>query len=117
MPSASAVPCSGSDHRRGWPWPTSILRPNRLGPGCETAGMCPWPLSSALPPYTWSWVGTPAWRRTGPLPPRPPIGRTHRPTIIIFMGTHGRGGLVGLFLGSVAAKVIHLSQVPVTVVK
>lgn len=35
----------------------------------------------------------------------------------IFMGTHGRGGLVGLFLGSVAAKVIHLAQVPVTVVK
>jgi nucleotide-binding universal stress UspA family protein len=35
----------------------------------------------------------------------------------IFMGTHGRGGLVGMLLGSVAAKVIQLAQMPVTVVK
>jgi nucleotide-binding universal stress UspA family protein len=35
----------------------------------------------------------------------------------IVMGTHGRGGLATLFLGSVAAKVIHLAQIPVTLVR
>jgi nucleotide-binding universal stress UspA family protein len=35
----------------------------------------------------------------------------------IIMGTHGRGGLASLFLGSEAAKVIHLAHVPVTLVK
>jgi nucleotide-binding universal stress UspA family protein len=35
----------------------------------------------------------------------------------IVMGTHGRGGLVELFLGSVAAKVIHLTRLPVTLIK
>jgi nucleotide-binding universal stress UspA family protein len=35
----------------------------------------------------------------------------------IIMGTHGRGGLATLFLGSVAAKVIHLAHVPVTLVR
>lgn len=35
----------------------------------------------------------------------------------IVMGTHGRGGLASLFLGSVAAKVIHLAHVPVTLVR
>lgn len=35
----------------------------------------------------------------------------------IIMGTHGRGGLATLFLGSVAAKVIHLAPVPVTLVR
>lgn len=35
----------------------------------------------------------------------------------IFMGSHGRGGLAGLLLGSVATKVIHLTRLPVTVVK
>jgi nucleotide-binding universal stress UspA family protein len=35
----------------------------------------------------------------------------------IFMGSHGRGGLAGLLLGSVAMKVIHLTRIPVTVVK
>ncbi len=35
----------------------------------------------------------------------------------IVMGTHGRGGLATLFLGSVAAKVIHLSEIPVTLVR
>lgn len=35
----------------------------------------------------------------------------------IVMGTHGRGGLATLFLGSVAAKVIHLAHVPVTLVR
>ena len=35
----------------------------------------------------------------------------------IVMGTHGRGGLAELFLGSVAAKVIHLTRLPVTLIK
>lgn len=35
----------------------------------------------------------------------------------IIMGTHGRGGLANLFLGSVATKVVHLAQVPVTLVR
>lgn len=35
----------------------------------------------------------------------------------IVMGTHGRTALGGLFLGSVAAKVLHLAEVPVTFVK
>lgn len=35
----------------------------------------------------------------------------------IVMGTHGRGGLADLFLGSVAAKVIHLTSLPVTLIK
>jgi nucleotide-binding universal stress UspA family protein len=33
------------------------------------------------------------------------------------MGTHGRGGLANLFLGSVATKVVHLAEVPVTLVR
>jgi nucleotide-binding universal stress UspA family protein len=35
----------------------------------------------------------------------------------IVMGTHGRGGLASLFLGSTAAKVVHLAKMPVTLVK
>jgi nucleotide-binding universal stress UspA family protein len=35
----------------------------------------------------------------------------------IVMGSHGRTALGGLFLGSVAAKVLHLADVPVTLVK
>ena len=35
----------------------------------------------------------------------------------IIMGTHGRGGLSGLLMGSVATKVLHLTSVPVTLVK
>jgi nucleotide-binding universal stress UspA family protein len=35
----------------------------------------------------------------------------------IVMGTHGRGGLADLFLGSVASKVIHLTRLPVTLIK
>jgi len=34
----------------------------------------------------------------------------------IVMGTRGLGGIKGLILGSVATKVIHLSDLPVTVV-
>jgi nucleotide-binding universal stress UspA family protein len=33
------------------------------------------------------------------------------------MGTRGMGGVKGLFMGSVAMKVVHLSKVPVTLVK
>ncbi|MFZ5555433.1 MAG: universal stress protein [Pseudomonadota bacterium] len=35
----------------------------------------------------------------------------------IFMGTRGMGRVTGMLLGSVAAKVIHLSDVPVLLVK
>jgi nucleotide-binding universal stress UspA family protein len=35
----------------------------------------------------------------------------------IIMGTHGRGGITGLLMGSVATKVLHLSTIPVTLVK
>ena len=35
----------------------------------------------------------------------------------IIMGTHGRTGLAGVVLGSVAAKTLHLAKVPVLVVK
>ncbi len=35
----------------------------------------------------------------------------------IVMGSHGRGALTGAFLGSVAQKVVHLSPVPVVLVK
>ena len=35
----------------------------------------------------------------------------------IFMGTHGIGAASGLFLGSVASKVVHLSNIPVTLVR
>ncbi|MBI4754547.1 MAG: universal stress protein [Betaproteobacteria bacterium] len=35
----------------------------------------------------------------------------------IIMGSHGRGALAGLLLGSVATKVIHLAHIPVTLVK
>ena len=35
----------------------------------------------------------------------------------IVMGTHGRTGLAGVVMGSVATKALHLSKVPVLVVK
>jgi len=35
----------------------------------------------------------------------------------IVMGTHGRGSMTGLLMGSVASKVLHLASVPVTLVK
>ena len=35
----------------------------------------------------------------------------------IIMGTHGRSGMTALLMGSVATKVLHLSDVPVTLVK
>ena len=35
----------------------------------------------------------------------------------IVMGTHGAGFMTGMLLGSVASKVIHLTEMPVTLVK
>ncbi len=35
----------------------------------------------------------------------------------IVMGTHGRGRIAGLVMGSVATKVVHLSTLPVVLVK
>ena len=35
----------------------------------------------------------------------------------IIMGTHGRGSMTSLLMGSVATKVLHRSTVPVTLVK
>jgi len=36
---------------------------------------------------------------------------------LIIMGAHGFGSVVGLFMGSVTVKVVHLSPVPVLLVK
>jgi len=33
------------------------------------------------------------------------------------MGSHGRTGWTGLLMGSVASKVMHLSQMPITFIK
>ena len=35
----------------------------------------------------------------------------------IVMGTRGLGSIQGLFLGSVAMKVVHLAEVPITLIK
>ena len=35
----------------------------------------------------------------------------------IVMGTHGRGAVAGLFIGSVAQRVVHLARAPVLLVK
>jgi nucleotide-binding universal stress UspA family protein len=35
----------------------------------------------------------------------------------IVMGTHGRGAVGGLFLGSIAQRVVHLASMPVLLVK
>jgi len=44
------------------------------------------------------------------------VARQQRCTRIV-MGTRGLGAMAGLMLGSVAYKVIHLSLIPVTLVK
>ena len=35
----------------------------------------------------------------------------------IYMGTRGLGSVASLFMGSVATKVLHLTELPVTLVK
>ena len=44
------------------------------------------------------------------------VAREHQCTRIV-MGTRGLGSIAGLMLGSVAYKVVHLSPIPVTLVK
>jgi nucleotide-binding universal stress UspA family protein len=44
------------------------------------------------------------------------VGRQENCDAIV-MGTRGMGAVSGLVLGSVATKVIHLADVPVTLVK
>ena len=36
---------------------------------------------------------------------------------LIVMGSHGRSGLAGLIMGSVASRVLHLAPCPVLLVK
>ena len=36
---------------------------------------------------------------------------------LVVLGTHGRGGIVGLVMGSVASRVLHLVNCPVLLVK
>ncbi|MFM9884215.1 MAG: universal stress protein [Burkholderiales bacterium] len=36
---------------------------------------------------------------------------------MIYMGTHGRGAFGGLILGSTATKLLHLANVPVTLIR
>ena len=36
---------------------------------------------------------------------------------LIVMGTHGRSGIAGLVVGSVASRVLHLAACPVMLVK
>jgi nucleotide-binding universal stress UspA family protein len=43
------------------------------------------------------------------------LAETHHCSTIV-MGTHGRGAVASLVLGSVAAKVVHLTPVPVLLV-
>lgn len=33
------------------------------------------------------------------------------------MGTHGLGSVIGLFMGSVISKVVHLTDIPVLLIK
>jgi len=55
--------------------------------------------------------------RTGPIAET--IGQVSRDTGIdhIVMGTRGLGRIQGMLVGSVAMKVIHLAEVPITLIK
>lgn len=50
-----------------------------------------------------------------PAPAIAGFARTYHCEMIV-MGTHGRGAVAGLCLGSVATKVLHLASVPVLLV-
>ena len=39
------------------------------------------------------------------------------PADLIVMGTHGHGNLLEIVLGSVAKKILHLAEIPVTLIK
>lgn len=54
---------------------------------------------------------------TGPVPQTITRFADEHDCDYIVMGTHGRGDLANLFLGSTTAKVLHLTKVPVTLVK
>ncbi len=41
----------------------------------------------------------------------------HLSVNLIVMGTHGHGSILDIVLGSVAKKILHLSDVPVTLIK
>jgi nucleotide-binding universal stress UspA family protein len=55
--------------------------------------------------------------RIGPVPETIATAAAEHGCDAIVMGTRGHGGVDNLVLGSVATKVVHLSGVPVTLVK
>jgi nucleotide-binding universal stress UspA family protein len=62
-------------------------------------------------------VGFTAHRATGPIAETIVAKAKDLDCAAIAMGTHGHGKLAGMLLGSVANKVLHLSDVPVTLVR
>ena len=55
-----------------------------------------------------------AWSANRPKHPR---GRARQQGDIVVMGSHGRGSVKGLLLGSVSSKVIAQAELPVTIVR